>query len=72
MSSGGTSYADHHETSPSHGGTANCETVATPVGSLGAQRKYVPRRSPRDLAAPWGAVICETVATVVSSWEAQR
>ena len=42
------------------------------VGPWEVQRRCVFRRSPLDLAVPWGAAICETVATFVGSWEAQR
>ena len=67
-----TSYADDHETSPSLGGGAIYETVATFEGCWGGQhRGYLPRTKV-DLAIPVGAAICETVATFEGCWGGQR
>ena len=62
------SYA--HETLPCLG-AANCESVATFVGSWEVHRIGVLRTSELDLAVSGGAT-CELVAILAGSWEVPR
>ena len=70
-SSGGVSYADHFETSPSPGvcDLRNCRHFR---GLLGGPAEWCLTQTTMKLRRPWGAAICETVATFVSFREVQR
>ena len=53
-------------------GAANCETVATFVGSRGGSSAVRSYPDQNETSPSLGAANCETPATFVGSWEVQQ